>query len=164
MEALALVADVSVGLAGFAGVVVLLGRGPGRWTAADAARIRLLLGAAFGALFGSLVPVGLVWAGVSQQLTLQVGSAFLLLVYALWSVGATRALADLPSEERWIFNPQIARAMRVLAIGTMGALLLAASGLAMRATAGILFLGLFLLLGYTAFGFVRLMFVRPGSE
>ena len=164
MDALALVAEISVGLAGFAGVAVMLGRGPGRWSAGDAARIRLLLGAAFGALFGSLVPIGLSGSGVREQLSVQIGAAVLLVVFALWSVSASRIVPRLPPEERAVFDPRIAQVIRATSFMTMGLLLLAASGLVGRAAYGLLFLGLFLLLGYAAFGFVRLMFVRPSPD
>ena len=164
MDALALVAEISVGLAGFAGVAVMLGRGPGRWTAGDAARIQLLLGAAFGALFCSLVPIGLVWTGVPEQPSVQAGAGTLLLAVALWSFSASRIMSRLAPEEHAVFDPRIARVVRALSFATMGALVLAASGLAGRASGGLFFLGLFLLLGYAAFGFVRLLFVRPGSE
>jgi hypothetical protein len=164
LDALGLVAEVSVGLAGFAAVAVMLGRGPGRWSEGDAARIRLLLAAAFGALFTSLLPVGLVWSGVGDQPSLQVGAAALVATYVLWSRAAARAVARIAAEERAVFNPRIAQIIRGISITTMGLLLLAASGLAGRATSGLLFLGLYLLLGYAAFGFVRLVFVRPSSE
>jgi hypothetical protein len=164
LDALALVAEISVGLAGFAAVAVMLGRGPGRWSEADAARIRLLLGAAFGALFTSLLPIGLVWSGLGDQRSLQVGAAALLVAYALWSIAASRAISRTKSEDGAVFNPRIAQIIRILSITTMGLLLLAASGLAGRVTSGVLFLGLYLLLGYAAFGFVRLIFVRPASE
>jgi hypothetical protein len=164
LDALALVAEISVGLAGFAGVAVMLGRGPGRWTAGDAARIRLLLGAAFGALFGSLVPIGLSWSGVGEQLSVQIGAAVLLVVFALWTAAAARNVSRLSPEERAVFDPRIAHIIRAAAFVAMGLLLLAGSGLVGRAAHGLLFLGLFLLLCYAAFGFVRLMFVRPSAE
>jgi hypothetical protein len=164
LDALALIAEISVGLAGFSGVAVMLGHGPGRWSAGDAARIRLLLGAAFGPLFASLAPIGLVWAGVPERLGVQVGAGVLFVALAFWSRGASRAISRLSPEERAVFDPRIAQLIRALAFATMGALAVAGSGLAGPATAGLFFLGLFLLLGYAAFGFARLMFVRPSSE
>jgi hypothetical protein len=164
LDALGLIAEISVGLAGFAAVAVMLGHGPGRWSEGDAARIRLLLGAAFGALFVSLLPIGLVWSGVDDQASLQAGAAALLVTYLLWSRAAARAVSRIASQERSVFNPRIAHVIRGLSIVTMGLLLVAASGLATKATAGSLFLGLYLLLGYAAFGFVRLVFIRPTSE
>jgi hypothetical protein len=164
VDALALVAEIAVGLAGFAGVAVMLGRGPGRWSDGDAARIRLLLWAAFGALFASLVPIGLVWTGVPERPSLQIGAGVLFLVFALWSFGASRMVGGLSPEERAVFDPRVALVIRTTSFSTMAGLVAAASGLLGRATAGLVFLGLCLLLGYAAFGFVRLMFVRPGSE
>jgi hypothetical protein len=46
IEVLSFVAQVKAGIAGFAGVAVVLGRGPGRWSPADRFRIRSLLYAA----------------------------------------------------------------------------------------------------------------------
>jgi hypothetical protein len=164
MDALSIVAEVSVGLAGFAGVAVMLGRGPGRWSGGDAARIRLMLGAAFAALFGSLVPIGLVFAGVAEPLALRLGAAVVLLEFVLWSFGASRSIGSLSPEERAVFDPRVARVTQAFMFSSIALLALAAAGLAGPATAGILFLALFLLLGYAAFGFVRLMFVRPEAD
>jgi hypothetical protein len=164
LEALALVAEIAVGLAGFSGVAVVLGRGPGRWSPGDAARIRLLLGAAFAALFASLVPIGLVWTGVPEPLGVRVGAGVLLIAFLLWSIGASRSLGRLSPEERAVFDPLVARLIRALSSVTMGALALVGVGLAGRAAAALFFLGLLLALGYAAFGFARLLFVRPRSE
>lgn len=164
MEAFGLLAEIAVGLAGFSGVAVIVGRGPGRWSAGDAARIRLLLGAAFGALFPALVPIGLASAGLPDAVSVQAGAGVLLVALTLWGVTASRSFWRLPPEERSVFDPRIYRLLRVLVIGAQAALGVAAAGLAGRATGAVLFFGVFLLLGYSAFGFVRLMFVRPGSD
>jgi hypothetical protein len=164
VDALSLVAEISVGLAGFAAVAVMLGRGPGRWSEADAARIRLQLAAALGALFGSLLPIGLAWSGVGDALALRIGAAGIFAVILLWSIAGSRALVRTAPEEREVFNPRVAQIIRALSIATMLLLLVAAAGLAGRATAGLVFLALYLLLGYAAFGFARLIFVRPRAE
>jgi hypothetical protein len=66
-NALSLIAQLSLGLAGFAGVVVLLGRGPGKWHPIDALRIRMLLTVVFAPLFSSLVPIGIEASGGSPS-------------------------------------------------------------------------------------------------
>jgi hypothetical protein len=164
LEALSLVAEIAVGLAGFSGVAVVLGRGPGRWNAGDAARIRLLLGSAFAALFASLVPIGLVWTGMSEPLGVRIGAGVLLIALVLWSIGASRSVSRLSSEERAVFDPRVARFIQAVSFATMGAMVVVGAGLAGRAAAALFFLGLLLTLGYAAFGFARLLFVRPRAE
>lgn len=86
IESLSTIALISVGLAGFAGVAVTLGRGPGRWAAADAVRIRALLYAAFGALFAALIPIGLSLAGASEAVSIRGGSIGLFLTLVSWII------------------------------------------------------------------------------
>jgi hypothetical protein len=79
IEALSLIAEVAVFLAGFGGVAVVLGRGPGRWSPGDALRIRLLFTAALGALFASLIATGTGWAGAPEPTSVRLGAAALLI-------------------------------------------------------------------------------------
>jgi hypothetical protein len=164
IEALSVAAQVAVGLAGFAGVAVLLGRGPGSWHAVDAVRIRGLLYAAFGALFASLVPVGLLLSGVTEAISVRCGSVATLAVILLWGRTMSRAMGGSDETVRATFNRRVAVVIMTITFVTAAAQIANISGVAGAASPGIFFFGVLLLLGYAAFGFVRLMFVRPSGD
>jgi hypothetical protein len=63
-DTLLTLAEVSLGLAGFAGIVVVFGRGPGALPPADSLRLAALVGASFGTLFLSLIPIALGFAAI----------------------------------------------------------------------------------------------------
>jgi hypothetical protein len=164
IEPLSLIAEIAVGLAGFAGVAVMLGRGPGRWGAGDALRIRLLLTAAFSALFASLVATGSHWAGASEGVSVRLGAAALLAGQLYWGVFLGPQIPRLEPSERALFDPRLAVALRLVAYSSWAAQLVVLSGLAGPAASWLFLYGLLLCLGYAALGFVRLLFVRPSSE
>lgn len=164
IEALSIVAQVSVGLAGFAGVAVLLGRGPGHWRPADALRIRVLLYAAFGALFASLTPVGLLLSGVTEDVSIRCGSMTVLLTIVVWIRSMGRAMSGLDASSRAVFRPRVAVVILIITAIAAIAQLATVLGLAGPAGPSLFFFGLLALLGYAAFSFVRLMFVRPGGD
>ena len=56
-ETLSTIAELALGLAGFTGVLVVLGRQPGRFSPAEGFRLAVLLVASLSALFLSLVPL-----------------------------------------------------------------------------------------------------------
>jgi hypothetical protein len=163
IEALSIAAQVAVGLAGFAGVAVLLGRGPGSWHPVDAVRIRGLLYAAFGALFASLVPVGLLLSGVAEAISVRCGSVAILAVIFLWGRTMSRAMGGSDEASRATFNRRVAVVIMTITFVTALAQVVNIAGVAGAASPGIFFFGVLLLLGYAAFGFVRLMFVRPSG-
>ena len=164
IEALSLIAEIAVGLAGFAGVTVMLGRGPGRWGAGDALRIRLLLGAAFAALFASLTATSSVWAGASERASIRLGAAVLLIGQVYWSVVIARQIPRLDASDRALFNPRLALLMRLLTVSSWGAQLVVLSGVLAAAASWLFLYGLLVCLAYAALAFVRLLYIRPPSE
>jgi len=163
-EALSIVAQVAVGLAGFAGVAVLLGRGPGNWHPVDAVRIRGLLYAAFGALFASLTPIAVSLGGATEAVSVRCGSIAVLVVIFLWARTLGRVIRRLDDESRAVFHPGVAIVILSISIVAAFAQIANIFGIVGTAGPGVFFLGLLLLLGYAAFGFVRLMFARPGGD
>jgi hypothetical protein len=164
IEALSLIAEIAVGLAGFAGVAVVLGRGPGRWGAGDALRIRLLLGAAFTALFASLIATSSSWAGASDEVSVQLGAAVLLLGQVYWGVVVARQIARLEASDRALFNPRLALLMRLIMYSSWGAQLVVLSGVLAAAGSWLFLYGLLVCLAYAALAFVRLLYIRPASD
>jgi len=152
-------------LAGFASVAVMLGRGPGRWSAGDALRIRFILTAAFTALFASLLATGSEWAGANEAASIRLGAAAVLVGQAYWVfILGQRELRALEPTERALFDPRLAVFFRVVVYSSGVGQLVVVSGFAGRASAPLLLYGLLSCLGYTAIGFIRLLFIRPSSQ
>ena len=57
-DGLTAIAEVAIGLAGFSGVVVVLGRQPGEFTRVETGRLVVLLLSSLGAMFFALVRSG----------------------------------------------------------------------------------------------------------
>ena len=167
IESLSTIALISVGLAGFAGVAVTLGRGPGRWAAADAVRIRALLHGAFGALFAALIPIGLSLAGVSEAVSVRCGSIGLFLTLVSWVITFhwnTRRTLRVDEESRLVLDIRVGIAIIAMTVLVAIAQLAVGLGLAGSVGPGFFFFGLVAFLGYVALGFVRLIFVRPSDD
>ena len=161
MEFLSTIAEISIALAGFAGIAIVLNQAPGEWRPADALRIRMLLGSSLGCLFASLVVLASIWGGIAEPVAIRAGSAVCLGVLTYWFIQIRRGMRALPPEERSAFNPRVA-----VVTG-----LILCSGIASQAANVVLELGdlsrllfaygLLILLGWASWGFVRLLFKRP---
>ena len=162
-NALSLIAQISLGLAGFAGILISLGRGPGRWHPADALRIRLLLINVLGSLFSSVVAVGLeastLWSAQSER----IGAAILLL-FILYYLNTTMRGARRIDGASALFNIRILILYRTLAVLAVIAQAIVVLGYGGRAVFLLYFAGLLWGIFYGAFGFVRLVYVRPREE
>jgi hypothetical protein len=164
VEALSLIAEVAIGLAGFGGVAVVLGRGPGRWSPGDALRIRLLFTAAFAALFASLIAAGSGWAGAPEPTSVRLGAAALLFGQLYWGLAVARQIPRLEPSEQELFDPRLALLFRLIMYSSWGAQLVALSGVLAQAGRWLFLYGLLISLAYAALAFVRLLYVRPASE
>jgi hypothetical protein len=142
----------------------MLGRGPGQWGAGDALRTRLLLGAAFSALFASLIATSSMWAGASEPVSVRLGAAVLLLGQVYWGVVLARQIARLEASDRALFDPRLALLIRLLMYSSWGAQLVVLSGVLAAAGSWLFLYGLLVCLAYAALGFVRLLYVRPVAE
>ena len=149
---MSLIAEVAIGLAGFAG------------GAGDALSIRMLLAAAFTALFAALVAVGAAGAGLAEAAAIQLGAATLLVGQVYWAVALARRIARLEPADRALFDLRLARLFRLILLSSLIAQLVAVSGLLAPIGPGLFLYGLLVCLGYAALGFVRLMYIRPASE
>ncbi len=122
-----------------------------------------MLAAAFAALFGSLLVVGLITAGLGESWSFRAGAVLLAACMAGWTARFLREFGRLAPESRALFNPRASVVIGTLVVASIAAQLIVALGLAGRAEFGLFYSGLFLTLLYVAFGFVRIMFVRPSS-
>jgi hypothetical protein len=163
IEAISLIAEVAVGLAGFAGVAVVLGRGPGRWGEGDSLRISLLLGAAFTALFASLITTGSHWAGAGTEVSVRLGAGALLAGQIYWLAFPARRIGRLEASEQALFDLRLAAFIRLVGFSSCAAQAVVLSGFGGRLTSGLFVYGLICCLAYAALGFFRFMFRRPSS-
>ena len=164
IEAISLIAEIALGLAGFAGVAVVLGRGPEYWGDGDSLRIRLLLSSAFAALFAALAATGGQWAGAGEATSVQLGAGVLLIGQLYWYFFLARRINDLEPSQRALFDPRLARFLRLFVVSSCVSQLVASAGLARHFGRWLFLYGLFCSLAYAALGFVRFMFIRPDTE
>ena len=116
------IGEVAVALAGFSGVVAVLGqRSRGNWSAEEILRLRTLVEPSLVALFGSLLPGTLQLAFESEPLVWRLSNA------ALASLGAAAGAAFI-ARSRSAGTTVGQRVLLVLVLLAIGAQLLAALG------------------------------------
>ena len=160
-ETLTSVAEFAIALAGFSGIVVALGKQPGRWAPADRYRLLNVLIFAFGAGFMAYVPMGLAHAGLAGSHLWRVSSGLFLCFAvpgAILMFVRTRAL---PEDVRSLVNPLVRLiSYTTSAVGIL-AQVLNLLGLGLEPQFSVYFLGLVLLLLNGSIQFTRILFVRP---
>jgi hypothetical protein len=103
-EVLSAVAQVALGLAGFTGVVISLGREPGGLSRVKAYRLSVLLLQAGAALLLSLIPFGLFYLNIGYQDVWRISSALMALftiLFLSWLLPRSREMMQIAPE---IFN------------------------------------------------------------
>jgi hypothetical protein len=81
-----------------------------------------------------------------------------------WGTALAGQVARLDPSDRALFDPRLASFFRVVAFSSWGAQIVAISGFFSAVASWLFLYGLVASLGYAAFGYVRLLFVRPSSE
>lgn len=100
-DTLHLIVEASLALAGFSGVVVVLGRrSAGEWSGHDRSNLLNLLSASFGALFMSLSALVLLHAEVAPEATWKIVGAAWLVVSSQQALLNIRRLHEMPVGER----------------------------------------------------------------
>jgi hypothetical protein len=120
--------------------------------------------AAFTALFASLIAIGSEWAGAGEAASVRLGAVALLVGQVYWGIVARGQISRLEPSDRALFNPQLAVFFRVVAYSSWAAQVVAISGISGHLASWLFLYGLLACLGYAAFAFIRLLFVRPISE
>jgi hypothetical protein len=160
-ESLSTIAEIGIGLAGFAGVVVALGNRSHRLDPLDRMRVIGMLVGSLGAALLATLPKILADIGVAEQTTWRTSSAVFacyLSMFLVYSFLASRALP--PS-----LRAHLHLGMWILVIG--GTLVFAVVlgdntlGLSGAPSAGPYLSGLYFLLVYSSIQFLRLLLVRP---
>jgi heme/copper-type cytochrome/quinol oxidase subunit 4 len=150
-------AEVSVALAGFTGVVAAFGQRRGQWSAADTLRFRVMLGTSLSALGVSILPFAVHHMGAGPANTWCISSAIvaafimtMMLVNTYW-VHQLGAWTD-PSFGRWV--PFVSYSVSTAAV--VG-LVLNAVGVGFDRSFGPYFLALCVVLLNCALMFIRLL-------
>jgi len=160
-DTLRTLAEVSLGLAGFAGIVVVFGRGPEALAPADAFRLLALVGCSLGTLFLSLIPIALDAVLVPEPDLWQWSSAILVAVavpaHLFVGVRLRRDAAAIREVLPFYLLPIGAS----LFLANLIAQSCNALGVGWAPSFGVYLLGLLLYLGFAALQFARMLFVRP---
>ena len=160
-DSLQTIAEISIGLAGFSGLVVALRKGSGSLDDIQKYRLRILFSLSFGAMFLSLLPDTLVnfWVP-DERIWIDSSAAIFACSFfftAWWIVSSRRMARIAPEIFNWI-------AFSTMAIGHTIVLLLQLAvmlGLLENRAPGVIALGLIWYLVHAAQQFVRMLFVQP---
>jgi len=163
-DTLLTLSEVSLGLAGFAGIVVVFGRAPGALAPADSFRLLALVGGSLGTLFLSLVPIALSAVGLPEPELWQWSSAIMVAVavpaHLFSALRARRDVAEILEVVPVYLLPIGAS----LFLANLAAQICNALGVGWAPSFGVYLFGLLLYLGFAALQFARMLFVRPGSS
>ena len=164
-DSLQAISEISIGLAGFSGLIVALRKNTGPLTDVQKYRLRILFSLSFGAMFLSLLPDTLVNLGVTDERVWFSSSAAIFaysILFIAWWIKSSRQVARLVPE---IFNWA---AFSTMATGHTIILLLQLTvilGFLENRAPGVIALGLIWYLIHAAQQFVRMLFVQPrGSQ
>ena len=160
-ETLTSVAEFAIALAGFSGIVVALGKKPGRWAPADRYRLLNVLTFAFGAGFMAYLPMGLAHAGLSDSELWRASSGAFLFFCVAGSVFMIRRMRTLQEDVRSMVNPIVRAISFASSAIAILVLFLNVFGLAFRPQFTPYFIGLMVLLLNGSIQFTRILFVRP---
>ena len=160
-DALTTIAEVALGLAGFSGVVVVLGRQPGAFTRVEVGRLIVLLMSSLGAMFFALLPFALSPLGLSDSAVWRISGA-LLAIFATAHIGISYSeLQRVRKEAPEIYSPSV-RTIHFSLLLAIVVLQVVNVGKGGQLGLSLYIFGLMGLLGVAAFQFVRILFVRPG--
>ena len=150
-EILQMVSGAAVALAGFSGVVAVLGRrGRGEWSSQELLQLRTLVEPSLIALFGSFIPGTLQLVSPLESVTWRLSNG------ALGLLGLAGLVAFI-SRSRSTSTTTGQRALLTVAVTTVGAHLLAAAGV-LKQYELIFVLGLVVALVVAAHNFLLLLF------
>ncbi len=160
-DSLQTIAEISIGLAGFSGLVVVFRKDAGPLNDVQKFRLRILFSLSFGAMFLSLLPDTLVNLGVPVERLWFYSSAAIFaysFLFIVWWIKSSRRVARVaPEIFDWV-------AFTVMTIGHTIVLLLQLAvmlGLMENREPGVIALGLIWYLINAAQQFVRMLFIQP---
>ena len=162
-DALEILAEVAVGIAGFGTIAIVLGSNRRGWEAADYYRSSALLATSLGALFLALLPIGLAALPLSIEDAWRAGSASMALATLLVMVYLRRLRSRHLDPELYL-GPLLIGVVAVSAVANAVAQGVNASGLLWAASGGVYYFGVIWFLMFACLFFVRIVFYRPLGE
>jgi hypothetical protein len=160
-DSLQTIAEISIGLAGFSGLVVVLRKSPGPLTDVQKYRLRILFAMTFGAMFLALLPDLLLNFKVPGSRIWFDSSAAMFgysLIFVIWMVAGARRLAKVVPE---IFDWKIFSSLAVGHVVVILMQLAVMMGFIEGRAPGAYSLGLIWYLIHAAQQFVRMLFILP---
>lgn len=155
------IAEISIGLAGFSGLIVALRKTPGPLTDVQKYRLRILFALTFGAMFLSLLPDLLVNFGIPDHRIWFVSSAVMFaysLTFVSWMIAGARRLAKVvPEIFDWLRFWSLTGAHIVVLLLQFAVM----AKLVVDWAPGAFSLGLIWYLMHAAQQFVRMLFILP---
>ena len=159
-ETLSTVAEVGLGLAGFTGVLVVLGRQPGRFSPAESFRLAVLLVGSLSALFLSLVPLVLRDFGLAGANLWRVSSGVMLASVVCSGAFLARPVARFRVSKSEAYSPWVLGSLTSGALIVLVLQVVNLTGLLWPTGPGAYSFGLLFLLAGGVVQFVRILFVR----
>jgi hypothetical protein len=163
-DTLLTLSEVSLGLAGFAGIVVVFGRGRGVLAPADSFRLLALVGCSLGTLFLSLIPIALGFVGVAEPELWQWSSAILIAVSIPAHLFVLSRMRRHAAEILEVLPVYLLPFGAFLFLANFVAQTCNALGVGWSPSFGVYLFGLLLYLLFAAIQFARMLFVRPGGS
>jgi hypothetical protein len=168
-DALFIISELALGIAGFSGVVVALGARPGVWPRVDRLRLATLLASSLGALVVALITLMLLMLNASEALIWSISSLLVALLLFVLLFVFVRGAGSIPRHTTGMMSPySIAVFIPTVVVAALTAVvqLSSAVGLISIDAFGVLFGGLVILLVISCTQFVRLLFMvrREGDE
>jgi hypothetical protein len=162
-DSLQTIAEISIGLAGFSGLIVALRKNPGPLTDVQKYRLKILFAMAFGALFLSLLPDLLVNFQVPDQ-RIWWDSSTAMFIYSLffvtWMIRGARRIAKVaPEIFDWVVFSSLTGGHIIVLLLQLAVM----TEFIEERAPGAYILGLIWYLIHAAQQFVRMLFVRPRS-
>ena len=162
-DSLQTIAEISIGLAGFSGLIVALRKKTGPFTGVQKFRLQVLLVLTFGSMFLSLLPDLLTNLGVAENVIWTSCAAAMLafsLTFVIWMIRAGVRVARVVPEifNWWIFYSLVSGHALVILVQTA-----VIAGFADNRSPGTFMLGLIWYLLHAAYQFSRMLFVLPRS-
>lgn len=160
-DSLQTIAEISIGLAGFSGLIVALRKNTGPLTDVQKYRLRILFAMTFGAMFLSLLPDLLLNFHVPDE-RLWFDSSAAMFIYSAFFVswmiaGARRVARVAPEIFDWVIFSLLTTGHIVVLLLQLGVMM----GLVEERASGVYTLGLIWYLIHAAQQFVRMMFILP---
>lgn len=163
-EALSTVAEVSIGLAGFSGIVVAFIHRKGQMSALDRLRLGVLLVAAFAAVILVLVPFALHHLGIDGDPLWSTASVVMSLLMSMQIAAMLVLIRRFYRSHHEIFNVWVIGPVITTYIGMILLQIMNTSGAFWHPSLGVYYIGLLWLVTHAAIQFTRILFVRPEPQ